>query len=151
MRGGGSNGMGDFVQVRGDVIASVTQTCVRTNEDFDIEFEFELAVMVRACVVEGREVEGVEEVDGVRKKKKNKKKAKNLGVNGQRLDQMKIREIEDLIQGVDEDMEIVEDLAIMGSDGILDVGELVAQTFRLKLDPYPKKPGTEPVRYSITG
>jgi len=147
--------MGDFVQVRGDVIASVTQTCVRTNEDFDIEFEFNLSVMVRACVVQGMEVDLMEEVDGVRsagtKARKKKKKAKNLGVNGQRLDQMKIREIEDLIQGVDEDMEIVEDLAIMGSDGILDVGELVAQTFRLKLDPYPKKPGTEPVRYSITG
>merc|ERR1711935_280055 len=105
-------------------------------------------------VVQGMEVDLMEEVDGVRsagnKARKKKKKAKNLGVNGQRLDQMKIREIEDLIQGVDEDMEIVEDLAIMGNDGVLDVGELVAQTFRLKLDPYPKKPGTEPVRYSIT-
>lgn len=155
MRGGGSNGMGDFVVVRGDVIASVTETCVRTNEDFDIEVEFTLSVMVRACVVQGTEVEMMEGTDSARntgsKSRKKKRKGKNLGVNGQRLDQMQVREIEDLIQGADEELEVVEDLAIMGSDGVLDLGELVAQTMRLKLDPYPKKPGTEPVTYSITG
>merc|ERR1740124_1559678 len=112
VRGGGGGGVGDFVQVRGDVVASVTQTCVRTNEDFEVELEFNLAVIVRACIVQG-----FNEIGG----------------------------------STVEDMEVVEDLAIFADDGILDAGELVAQSFRLKLDPYPKKPGTEPVSYSITG
>ena len=64
---------------------------------------------------------------------------------------MKMTEIEGLLQGADDDEEVIEDLAIFGNDGILDSGELVAQSFRLKLDPYPKKPGTEAVTYSITG
>jgi len=33
----------------------------------------------------------------------------------------------------------------------LDVGELIAQTFWLQLDPYPKKPGTDPVTWEISG
>ena len=42
---------------------------------------------------------------------------------------------------------IVEDLAIFSSvTGILDVGELIAQSFWLQLDPFPKKPGTRPVQ-----
>ena len=64
---------------------------------------------------------------------------------------MKMTEIEGLLQGADDDEEVIEDLAIFGNDGILDAGELVAQSFRLKLDPYPKKLGTEAVTYSITG
>jgi hypothetical protein len=47
--------------------------------------------------------------------------------------------------------DIMEDEGILGEDGIFDVGELVAQMFRVKLDPYPKKPGTTPVSYTITG
>jgi len=160
VRGGGGGGMGDFVQVRGDVVASVTQTCVRTNEDFEVELEFNLAVIVRACIVQGfNEIGGstVEDMDDDLPKKvketrkRKKRRGKNLGTNGQALDQMKMTEIEGLLQGADEDEEVVEDLAIFADDGILDAGELVAQSFRLKLDPYPKKPGTEPVSYSITG
>jgi hypothetical protein len=47
---------------------------------------------------------------------------------------------------------LVEDESIYSSaTGVLDVGELVAQTFWLQLDPYPKKPGTGPMEFTITG
>ena len=47
---------------------------------------------------------------------------------------------------------ILEDESIYSlTTGILDVGELVAQTFWLQLDPYPKKPGTGPRTFSISG
>ena len=74
-----------------------------------------------------------------------------MGDNKQSLNEMRMKEIEELLQDFDIEEEVVEDENIFGTDGILDVGELVAQTFRLKLDPYPKKPGSEPVSYSITG
>jgi len=50
----------------------------------------------------------------------------------------------------DEENDLIEDDAVY-KDGILDGGELVAQIFRSKLDPYPKKPGSEPVKMSIQG
>ena len=50
-----------------------------------------------------------------------------------------------------EDDVLMEDESIYPIDGLLDVGELVSQLFWLKLDPYPKKPGTDPVQKSITG
>ena len=56
-----------------------------------------------------------------------------------------------MLQDFNFEDDVVEDESVFASDGILDIGELVAQMFRLKLDPYPKKPGSEPVRYSITG
>jgi len=34
---------------------------------------------------------------------------------------------------------------------MLDMGELVSQTFWLNLDPYPKKPGSGPVEFTISG
>jgi len=71
--------------------------------------------------------------------------------DGGNLDDMRMKEFEDLLQEFDLEEDIIEDENIFGLDGVLDIGELVAQTFRLKLDPYPKKPGSEPVSYSITG
>ena len=47
---------------------------------------------------------------------------------------------------------LVEDESIYSIDsGVLDVGELIAQSFWLQLDPFPKKPGTGPIEYEITG
>lgn len=88
------------------------------------------------------------------RRKKQKKRGRKNDVNmrdGGNLDDMRMKEIEDLLQEFDLEEDIVEDENIFGLDGVLDIGELVAQTFRLKLDPYPKKPGSEPVSYSITG
>jgi len=48
--------------------------------------------------------------------------------------------------------DLVEDEAVYSlSSEQLDVGELIAQTFWLQLDPYPKKPGTDPVVWEISG
>lgn len=85
------------------------------------------------------------------KKKKKRRKGVDMRDSNASLNELRMKEIEDLLQDYDLEEDIVEDENIFGHDGMLDVGELVAQTFRLKLDPYPKKPGSEPVSYSITG
>ncbi len=160
---------GACIQVEGDVVAKVTQTCVRTNEDFDVDMEFSIFSIVRATEI--RETRQNNELGGMslaqiegqlgggdgyggRRGKKKKKKQKGGGSsigNGGALNDMKMKEIESLLQEFNMEDDIFEDENVLASDGILDVGELVAQMFRLKLDPYPKKPGSEPVSYSISG
>jgi hypothetical protein len=51
----------------------------------------------------------------------------------------------------DEDAMIEDENIYSATTGKLDVGELVAQVFWVNLDPYPKKPGTSPVVYEISG
>ena len=157
---------GCCIVVQGDVIAHVTQTCVRTNEDFDVEFEFSIYSIVRA--IDSREMRQNQDIGGMslaqiegqlggsgggsgRKKKGGRKKQRSGGNIGGSLNDMNMKEIESMLQEFDIDDDIYEDENVLGPDGILDVGELVAQMFRIKLDPYPKKPGSEPVSYSISG
>ena len=165
--GGGGGGGGECIQVSGSVAAAVKQTCVRTNEDFDVELEFNLFAAVRSTA--SREDENLKlggmdlaQIEGAlgggrgsgSKKSKNKKRGgrrDGRGMRGQQLNEMGMKEIEDLLQDFDMEEDVVEDDAVLGADGVLDAGELVAQFFRLKLDPYPKKPGSSPVNYSITG
>lgn len=70
------------------------------------------------------------------------------------IDEMDVMELQRLLQAdinADDDT-LMEDEAIYSlQDGNIDVGELVAQLFWFKLDPYPKKPGTDPIQRSITG
>jgi hypothetical protein len=157
----GSPGV-ECIQVSGDILATVTQTCVRTNEDFEVDLEFSLLAIVKAFGLKEAEVDlgGLSQADiegalnkggGANRKKKKGRKEVSMRDSKQFLDDMRMKEIEDLLQDIDMENDIVEDESIFGLDGMLDVGELVAQTFRLKLDPYPKKPGTNPVSYSITG
>lgn len=156
----------DSVQVKGEIFATVIQTCVRTNEDFEVDLEFEMFSVVKAFGVRSdydEDLGGLTQADlegalnaggGSNRRKKHKKRGRKNDVNmrdGGNLDDMRMKEIEDLLQEFDLEEDIVEDENIFGLDGVLDIGELVAQTFRLKLDPYPKKPGSEPVSYSITG
>ena len=68
------------------------------------------------------------------------------------------RMLESQLQGGDDlsllldDDDSIEDQSIYSAvDGRFDAGELVAQTFWLNLDPYPKKPGTSPIQTSISG
>lgn len=91
-----------------------------------------------------------------KKRNKNKRGEKRLnkengGVKTQALQQMDIMEIQKLLQDIDVEDDVMEDEAIYSADGILDIGELVAQMFWLKLDPYPRKPGSNFVQKSITG
>jgi len=163
----GSPGV-ECIQVSGDIVATVTQTCVRSNEDFEVDLEFSLLAIVKAFGLKEEEVDlgGLSKADiegalnkkggnkaggGANRKKKKGRKEVNMRDSKQFLDDMRMKEIEDLLQDIDMENDIVEDESIFGLDGMLDVGELVAQTFRIKLDPYPKKPGTSPVSYSITG
>mmetsp|Transcript_20844 Transcript_20844/g.31295 ORF Transcript_20844/g.31295 Transcript_20844/m.31295 type:complete len:126 (-) Transcript_20844:22-399(-) len=92
---------------------------------------------------------------GYKKNSKRKKRGVRGGGGGgggnNGLNDFNMKQIENLLQEFDTEDDIFEDENVMGSDGMLDVGELVSQMFRLKLDPYPKKPGSEPVRYSISG
>jgi len=182
-RGGGSRQRGgddNYIQVEGEVIASVMQTCVRTNEDFDIDMAFDLFAVVSPTTSsssqrdldaflqdgrgEGMKVNHVYDDDdnnddfsySNRKKKykkggKGKRRSTVFHGDEQSLNPSRVKEIEQMLQEVDFEDDLVEDEAVLGDDGVLDVGELVAQTFRMKLEPFPKKPGTEPVRISISG
>ncbi len=176
-RSAGSYSGGECIQVQGDVIAHVTQTCVRTNEDFDVDLEFSILAVVRASnsngdsdksmmkVGEQQELGGTSLAQieaqlsgggGGRGGKRNKGKKKNRVGSGNSifntsLNEMNMKQIENMLQEYESNDDIFEDENVLGADGLLDVGELVAQMFRLKLDPYPKKPGSEPVRYSISG
>lgn len=174
------------IETRGTITAQVTQTCVRTNEGFDVDLEFPFYTVLRA--MEAVSTGGVERVEtdntlsegekaamdaaaqlgGERQRKKKGgsggsggggggKQKRDKGVKGVRggqssrdLDAMGMKELQNILHEYEVLDEIIEDERCFSTDGILDVGEIVAQTFRSKLDPYPKKPGTDPVSYSFT-
>jgi hypothetical protein len=164
---GGTN---DII-IKGHVNASVTQTCCRTNEDFEVDLEFDIFTSVRATGSNTRISNKLDTIGGMSvadiqnsfdngggknsyKQKGNNntnRRRNNKSVSMQKLEELKMRQIEEMLQCVDSDDDVFEDEAVFTSDGVLDAGELVAQLFRVKLDPYPKKPGSEPVQYSITG
>ncbi len=70
------------------------------------------------------------------------------------LDEMALTALQELMEEYDAEEkleEVIEDENIYNDDdGVLDVGELVAQLFRANLDPYPKKPGTKPINISFS-
>eukprot|EP00566_Odontella_aurita_P027769 CAMPEP_0113597814 /NCGR_PEP_ID=MMETSP0015_2-20120614/41227_1 /TAXON_ID=2838 /ORGANISM="Odontella" /LENGTH=165 /DNA_ID=CAMNT_0000505735 /DNA_START=386 /DNA_END=883 /DNA_ORIENTATION=+ /assembly_acc=CAM_ASM_000160 len=162
----------DCIQVEGTVQAAVTQKCVRTNEDFDVDLEFDVISIVKAVEstqgggdLGGMDVAEIErQLSGggggggsrkaKRKGKKGRRDGKSVKGGGGKLDDVGVRALQDMLSdfdaGVDED-DVVEDEAVLGSEGVLDLGELVAQLFRLKLDPYPKKPGSKPINLSFSG
>jgi len=168
-------GIGSFpVEVEGMIEAHLTQTCVRTNEEFEVDVEIPVFVIVRPVQsnFEGQNLidaqqqqqqqqeKDEEEEDNYNKgkKKKNKnKKDKGLHKNKKvyKLDdvfdlQTAIQQADTFGSGTDA-ADIVEDEGIYSlSSDQLDVGELVAQTFWLELDWYPKKPGTDPVEYEMS-
>jgi hypothetical protein len=154
----------ECIQVEGSITAAVTQTCVRTNEDFDVDLEFNFLNIVRSTGngmadadlnlggMNLAQIQGSLGGSGQRSNnKKKRRKQLNLNNEGASLDDKTMGEIGSFMQELEVEDDVIEDVLIFGNDGILDVGELVAQSFRLKLDPYPKKPGSEPVKYSITG
>jgi hypothetical protein len=142
------------VQVEGTVRSSCYQTCVRTNENFSVDKEFALFAIIRPCSAIHQVLPRSTTTDTTSLKRgqvpKSKGRQKNDAIVQQQVNLVTLggNLIDD--QGYN-DQDIMEDEAILGDNGILDVGELVAQMFRVKLDPYPKKKGTKPVSYSITG
>jgi hypothetical protein len=158
----GGKGHSTGVEVDGTVFASVTQRCVRTNEDFQVDLEFPLYCIVRPvmpmyALMNGNGNGGGEEAESnsnsnllpeKREEKRNNKPKRNVKVG--EMDMMQLQRMlqEDIS---DEDDMLMEDEMIYPTDGALDVGELVAQLFFLKMDPYPKKPGSDFTSFTITG
>jgi hypothetical protein len=196
------------VEVEGTIQATVTQTCVRSNEHFQVQVEFPFYVLVKPISREAMfdNMEVVMVVDPTNKNnndddddacdhhdatsvsinQKPRKKSKNHRAKQQQRKQQQHRYTLDDILNLQAAREastlgstndhlttstgttiptldshatravaattMVEDPAIYSSTtGILDVGELVAQSFWLQLDPFPKKPGTRPVQMEISG
>lgn len=141
-------------------MAKVTQTCVRTNEKFDVDLEFPVFAVVRPIAGVGgndddedlSELEGYFEQELRSRKKGNKRKDKAVTTPERNVNEMDMMELQRMLQDFDVEDDVFEDENIYSSiDGKIDLGELVSQLFWLKLDPYPKKPGTYPIRTSITG
>jgi hypothetical protein len=148
-----SNGL-VAVQVEGTVLAKVTQTCVRTNDDFEVVVEFPLSALVKPITHQKQKSEEEEIVLRELKRSGGSSAGKN-GVKADSLNNLNdMHQLQRLLQEIksDEIDNIIEDESIYSGDsGKLDLGELVAQTFWLELDPYPKKPGTDPISFSISG
>lgn len=163
---------GECIEARGTVIAQVTQTCVRTNENFEIDIEFSFDTVIRAMAPtkggsggsssmedeseqlsagELAALEAASKLRGGSSKQSNKKKGgkKQRDVKGVRggqssrdLDGTGMKQLQDILMEFEVIDEIIEDENCFCTDGIVDCGEIVAQMFRSKLDPYPKKPGS---------
>lgn len=168
----GTSGGGLPVEAEGIIEATLTQTCVRTNEEFEVDVEFPVYLIVKPVtsnnkddlrlMIEQQEEEEEADDDGKKKKKKKKgmkpKKNDSFHENKKSYNLSDIFDLQAAIQEADFGSEgdgladEVEDETIYSlSSDQLDVGELIAQTFCLELDPYPKKPGTDPVNWEITG
>jgi hypothetical protein len=152
----GGKGYSTGVEVDGTVFASVTQRCVRTNEDFQVDLEFPLYCIVRPvmpmyALMNGGGVEADADAKSIPEKREEKstsKPRKNIDIG--EMDMMQLQRM--LQQDIsDEEDILMEDEMIYPCDGALDVGELVAQLFFLKMDPYPKKPGSDFTSFTITG
>lgn len=168
--GGAGSGGSLPVEVEGSIEAHLTQTCVRTNEDFEVDVEFPIYAVVKPVASNNDEdlrrlflqqQEEEEANDGKKKKNKKNKKQKD-DVFHENKKTYNLADVFDLQQAIneadffgDDDGEaadLVEDEAIYSlASEQLDVGELIAQTFWLQLDPYPKKPGSDPVSWEISG
>lgn len=148
------------IEVEGTLTAAVTQTCVRTNEKFQVDLEYPLYCIVRPITSESSSLESDDEATSSStenahfdKSSSKKMKANYRQQQNRKLDEMDMAELQRLLQEEisGDDNDLMEDASIYPVGGLLDVGELVAQLFWFKLDPYPKKPGTDPVSFSITG
>jgi len=83
-------------------------------------------------------------VDAVRYETKRRSKRNDKIRSNQKVDESSIKQLQDNMQGFDIQDDIIEDSSVY-DNGTIDVGELVSQIFRVKLDPFPKKPGTDPI------
>ena len=152
------------VEAEGTIEAHLTQKCIRTNEEFDVDMELPIYAVIKP--VESNNDEDLRRLFLQQQEKKVaevasgcKKKDYVFHENKQKNNLADIFDLQAAIQEADflDDSEagtadLVEDEAIYSfSSEQLDVGELIAQTFWLELDPYPKKPGSDPVSWEISG
>jgi len=160
-RGGG--GKGSCIRTEGTITATVTQTCVRTNKKFDEDVTLEIFAAVKPC--RSSQDNGLDDVamealaaaaassiaDRGKKKKGKTYKNKSITRDVSQFDEIGMKNLQDLMEDFDVEDDIIEDESIFSNDGVLDAGELVAQHLCLKLDPYPKMPGTKPINLSFSG
>uniref|UniRef100_A0A7S1CY52 Uncharacterized protein n=1 Tax=Cyclophora tenuis TaxID=216820 RepID=A0A7S1CY52_CYCTE len=167
------------VEVEGTVSACVTQTCVRTGETFQVDLEFPLYAITRPVTSFSSSSNNAAAADDDgdyddwgagrgsdedfynsdsssnsrpnNNNNNNKRNKNSVRAPERNIDEMDVVALQKLLQNVDEEDSVIEDEGIYTMDGTLDVGELVAQLFWLKLDPLPKKPGSDPVFMSISG
>lgn len=149
------------IEVEGMCKSIVTQRCVRTNEDFEVAVEFPIYCIVRPVIPTNNGASDLHlsstdenNAQQYRKSSGANSSKKSYRLPDRNIDEMDVLELQRLLQAdisTDDDT-LMEDEAIYSlQDGQIDVGELVAQLFWFKLDPYPKKPGTDPIQRSITG
>lgn len=145
--------IGLAVEVQGNLQSQLKQICVRTGQPFDVDLEFPLQVVVRplhagSALSYDESSEDTEEEDGSRKQRYPQKQQQQP----RSLDDISMMELTRMLQDIDLSEDVFEDDAIYDAvSKQLDVGELVAQFLFVNLDPYPKKPGTDPIRISISG
>jgi len=163
----GASGGGLPVEAEGTIESRLTQTCVRTNEEFEVDVEFPVYLIVKPVTSNNKEdlrlmmeqqQEEEEAVKNGKKRKKTKKFKPKKDDFHENKKSYKLSDIFDLQTAIQEAdfggglADVVEDESIYSlSSDQLDVGELIAQTFSLELDPYPKKPGTDFVQWEISG
>jgi hypothetical protein len=115
------------VEVEGTVVAEVTQTCVRTNEDFDVDLEFAILAIVRpiASTFDGSQQDNFSELQGffeeeVRNKKgKKKKESKEVTTPERNVYEMDMVELQRLLQDLDSEDDVIEDESIYSLDGVI--------------------------------
>lgn len=147
------------IEVRGTISTQVKQTCVRTNEDFDVDLEFSFDTTLKAMAATKLPTEALNsgEMEALaaaaqldRKKPKGRKQTSVKSVKGISAQGVDVQELQNILTEYEVTNDIIEDESCFCTDGIVDVGEVVSQMFRSKLDPYPKKPGSDPITYTFT-
>jgi hypothetical protein len=169
------------IEVEGSITSHLTQTCVRTNEKFEVDVEFPLYALVKpmsrddVLTMPLDDDYGYNKDEDERSSKRNKKSKQNKKQNKAKFkaSSKNVYSLQDVFDlqsaleaneayledandpssaGSGAEASLIEDESIYSSTtGLLDVGELVAQTFWLQLDPFPKKPGTGPMEIEISG
>jgi hypothetical protein len=156
--GVGASDQDSCIEVRGTISTQVKQTCVRTNEDFDVDLEFNFDTTLKAMAATHSaglsmgEMEALAAASRMDRKKKGGKKQTSVKTlkGGSQAHEMDMKELQNILTEYEVTSDIIEDESCFCTDGIVDVGEIVSQMFRSKLDPYPKKPGSDPVKYTFT-
>ena len=158
--GVGAGDQDSCIEVRGTISTQVKQTCVRTNEDFDVDLEFSFDTTLKAMAAtniasgglssgEMEALAAAAQFDSKPRGKKNRKQTSVKSVKSPST-QMDMKDLQNILTEYEVTNDIIEDESCFCTDGIVDVGEIVSQMFRSKLDPYPKKPGSDPVKYTFT-
>lgn len=116
------------VEVEGTIVAGVTQTCVRTNEDFDVDLEFSLFALVRPVAPLFNDLQEDDDLTELKsffekevesKKGRKKKKAKALDAPDRNMNTMDMVELQRLLQDLDTEDDVIEDESIFSLDGVI--------------------------------